>query len=111
MNKEIREAVFERAQYTCEACKAAPATELDHFRGRAKAPESVANCWALCRPCHRNKTDNVGGRIEWLSIYARHCDTNRVLVEEPLRGAYLAEKKWALDEIAWVIAKKGKMAP
>ena len=90
----IRNTCFERERHTCAACRAALAMELDHFRGKARA-ESVETCWALCRPCHREKTDNKPSRIHWLTLYARHCAIHR----------YTEALKWALDEISWCSTK------
>jgi hypothetical protein len=97
VNKAVRAAVMARADGRCEACKAAPAEEADHFRGRARS-ETLETVWMLCAGpsgCHRRKTDNVGGRIEWLTTFARHCAVHR----------YFETLDWCLKEIAWVWAK------
>lgn len=64
--KEIRAVVLRRAGARCESCYRTDALELDHFFGRAKVPQSVANCWLLCRSCHRAKTDGRPSAAFWL---------------------------------------------
>jgi hypothetical protein len=76
MNNEVRQACFEREGYLCAACRAAPATELDHFLGRRRS-EAVETCWALCTPCHREKTDNFPSKVTWLYVWLRHCTLHR----------------------------------
>jgi hypothetical protein len=73
MNKQVRADVFERAAGKCEAgsCDRTP-EELDHFFGRAKADETVENCWAICREHHREKTDNFPSRAYWLARFGLH---------------------------------------
>lgn len=71
--KAIRAAVMERAGGRCEHCGWAfqpfNPGELDHFFGRARA-ESVETCWALCRDCHREKTQNDPSAVHWLESFA-----------------------------------------
>lgn len=73
----IRAAVMERAAGKCEACflSFGPllTPELDHFFGRARVPQAVSNCWALCRVCHRNKTDGSPSPEEWCGRFISHC--------------------------------------
>lgn len=50
--------VLKRDDYTCRRCGGV-ATEADHIVNRAVAPHlalDVANGQALCKPCHRAKT-------------------------------------------------------
>lgn len=76
MNKEVREDVFRRAENLCECGCGRGITEatghLDHFWGRAKAPEDVTTCWALHPECDAKKTTNKPTRREWLEKWARH---------------------------------------
>lgn len=69
MNKEIRRQVFERAAGRCECgCGRAITPDsghLDHFFGRAKAPETVENCWALHPICDEAKTSNRPNATYW----------------------------------------------
>lgn len=82
----IRKAVFERASGCCENLEcAAGASEMDHFRGRRRS-ESVASCWALCGPCHYDKTHSRPSAAAWLNAYRTHC----------LQHGYDAEANWAL---------------
>lgn len=74
----IRAEVVKRADGCCEACvrRLSPQFdpgELDHFWGRGKAPQSVANCWLLCRLCHRRKTDSLPARTYWLERFETHA--------------------------------------
>ena len=78
---EIRAEVVSRATGIagpmCEACACefvgARGVEMDHFWGRGKTQQSAANCWLLCRSCHRNKTMNRPSASHWLHIFAQHC--------------------------------------
>jgi len=74
----IRAAVMTRAGGRCESCQAfsQQPLQLDHFFGRAKVPQAVSNCWALCWYCHRAKTDNHLGAPRWLESFAGHCVRN-----------------------------------
>ena len=77
-----RAAVMERAGGACERETGEPgrplgpcgmaATERDHFWGRGR-DESVEGSWALCRLCHRAKTENRPSRAYWLWSFARHA--------------------------------------
>lgn len=75
----IWSACAQRAGGKCEACGAAPTVfaplEMDHFFGRGKGRplQSVANCWLLCRPCHRMKTDNRPGGRHWFERFEKHA--------------------------------------
>ena len=74
--KRLRASVFERADGECEACGkfVSPETgHLDHFFGRAKAEETLENCWALCVPCDDAKTRNSPTASVWLSVFATHA--------------------------------------
>lgn len=88
--RKIRAEVFERADNACEACGqwVTPETgHLDHMLGRAKAPESVANCWALCVPCDVKRTVNEPSAAHWYARMARHCDRHGYAeVAETLRA-------------------------
>jgi hypothetical protein len=75
--KRVRAAVFARADGACEACGkfVSPETgHLDHFFGRAKAVESLENCWALCVPCDDAKTRNAPTAAIWLAAFINHAD-------------------------------------
>jgi hypothetical protein len=74
----VRDLVMERADGFCEACEInfdpdLRPGELDHFWGRGKEKQTAENCWALCRGCHRAKTDNVPSRSYWLAQFGNHC--------------------------------------
>lgn len=74
MNDEVRAAVLARAKGRCEFdLKPLNAGEVDHMWGRAKAAESVENCWLLCVDHHREKTDNLPSRVAWLEAFSDHC--------------------------------------
>jgi hypothetical protein len=74
----IRAEVFARAENQCEAhlpggrCRG-PAAHLDHFWGRAKAPQTIFNCWALCVICDREKTHNRPDADFWVVSFSDHC--------------------------------------
>jgi len=97
----VREAVLKRAGGRCEVCQHgltefSPA-EMDHFFGRGKAAQSVSSCWALCRYCHRSKTDNHPTAGYWLERFAAHCDFY----------GYAAEAERARSRLAYVDARSG----
>ena len=98
--KSIRLAVFERAGGYCECgvCRKTITFEtghLDHAFGRAKAAESVSNCWALAIACDELKTSNKPSRVYWLRLFRDHCRRHR----------YAAEFERAQSAIAWLKAK------
>lgn len=75
--QSVRGAVVARAGNQCEACGAQPVPgsplTLDHFFGRARAPQTAANCWLLCWSCHQQKTDNAPTATYWLEVFAGHA--------------------------------------
>jgi len=93
--KVIRVEVEKRAGGKCENCGArfSPASpaELDHQFGRVRAKQSVRNCWMLCRPCHRARTNNSPSATWWwarISTWA-HALNYRATMEA---ACVLAEK-------------------
>lgn len=46
---------------------------LDHFFGRAKAPENTGTVWVLRAECHERKTLNQPNAEHWLLRFIRHC--------------------------------------
>lgn len=74
----IREAVLERADDHCEACRSRTgmALQVDHMfggSGRRRALQSVETCWALCNLCHHAKTNSVPDAASWLESFVKHC--------------------------------------
>lgn len=70
----IRREVMTRANGYCEHCgKDAMDLHMDHFFGRVRVKQSARNCWALCRSCHRSKTDNKPNATYWLWNFAAHA--------------------------------------
>lgn len=65
--RRIRAVVFHRARNLCEAC-GGMATDLEHMLGR-KVPQTTANCAALCRACHRDRTDGRPSYGHWWRLY------------------------------------------
>lgn len=53
-------------------CSASAPLELDHFRGR-REPQTLENCWTLCSPCHRQKTDNRPSAFWWQLRFKAHA--------------------------------------
>lgn len=80
MNKQVRAEVFARATWNCEAgCGSHVTAEtgrLDHFFGRAKAPESIETCWALCVKCDEDKTANRPSALYWYTAFLIHAARN-----------------------------------
>lgn len=73
-------------------------SELDHFFGRGKAKQSVANCWFLHPDCHREKTDNMPSAGFWLRAFIAHAS----------RQGYLAERWKAESRLAFVLTRSGQ---
>lgn len=74
--KLIRGAVMARAGGRCENCnlpESRAPLELDHQWGRGRIRQESHNCWALCRSCHRAKTDNNPSRVAWLEAFRLHA--------------------------------------
>jgi len=99
----IRDAVMARSRGRCE-CGCGQVLgqfgdgQLDHFWGRAKAPQSTQNCWMLAETCHRLKTLNKPSAESWLRDFIRHCE----------RHSLLAEVVKARARLAFVLARKGE---
>lgn len=90
--REIREAVFARAGDSCEACGAWVTEEtghLDHFFSRGKEPQTVANCWFLCRECDAQKTASNPSAAWWLRTFSMHCDFHDLPAEAEKAAAKL----------------------
>jgi 5-methylcytosine-specific restriction endonuclease McrA len=69
----VRSLLVHRAQGACEACgNEDDGLQMDHFWGRAKAPEQEDTCWLLCFHCHDLKTRNHPGAAYWLSLFIEH---------------------------------------
>lgn len=101
---EVRRQVMERANGSCEHCGvSAWVLELDHVFGgsQRRLLESVETCWALCRTCHRSKTDNSPSRAFWLESFIAHA----------LRHGYLAEADLARGKLAMACLKSGDRDP
>lgn len=92
---DIREAVLKRADGRCEACATGftplNSAELDHFFGKARS-EAVETCWALCRQCHAEKTDNEPSAADWLQYFVSHCG----------QFGYVSAAMWAKRRAAFV---------
>ncbi len=93
--RRIREAVFKRAENICEACHDEAAMAMDHFFGRAKAPQSAANCWALCCDCDFRKTYNRPSSAHWQRLFIAHTE----------KHGYETEAARARDRLAFVEAR------
>lgn len=73
--KKLRALVFARANGLCECgCERAlgDSGHLDHFFGRAKAPATVENCWALSLACDDAKTNNKPSAVMWCDRFYLH---------------------------------------
>lgn len=75
VTRKIRRAVYARSGTRCEnpACTWTSPPTVDHFYGKANAPETVETCWVLCARCHREKTDSKPNRKTWLLRFRGHC--------------------------------------
>lgn len=99
--QEVRALVMTRADGRCEACAFAftalnPA-ELEHFFGKARG-ESLEACWALCKRCHREKTDSVPSARQWATWFIEHQKQHGYDTTQARRVFHRANDKAALDE-------------
>lgn len=99
--KAVRKACADRAGGCCESCgtRRGEALHMDHFWGRARE-ESVESCWMLCARCDREKTENVGGRVEWLRRFGAHAALHGYREQETKVDAALALERAQHREIA-----------
>lgn len=101
MNAKVYSECEERAAGRCESCGLpfgiglTDRPECDHFFGRAKAPETVENCWLIHSRCHRDKSDNFPTAAVWLLRFANHC----------LKHQYTEAAQRARDKLAWLTSK------
>lgn len=95
MTPELHQAIVTRCRGVCECgCgKRVPPGEVDHFFGRAKAPEDAQHCWLLHVDCHKAKTDSVPDRRAWLLKFIAFCGRHRFH-----DAGALAQKKLAADD-------------
>lgn len=99
----IRSQVMVRAAGRCECgCGRAldETAQMDHAFGRAKAPQSIENCWALTLRCHADKTSNRPSAHHWLEKFIRHArglgpDYDGVAVRAENKIAVLRAKGFA----------------
>ena len=68
---------------------------MDHVFGRAKVPQSISNCWALCLPCDTRKTLNQPSAYFWLKRFMVHA----------AKHGYDAEMQRAMGKMYALIAK------
>ena len=73
--------LVERSGGNCESCHrpfglGLLTAEADHFFARAKAEESEATVWLICRECHHAKTNNYPDAATWLLRFATFCDAH-----------------------------------
>lgn len=112
MNGAVREAVFSRARGGCELPGCGKnAVHLDHFFGRAKAPEEVEFCWALCLDHDEAKTRSRGGAQFWNSAFIRHCEAQMIRISlgvgpgTPTHEQYNVARERAVTKNAVLVAK------
>lgn len=90
--KRLRAQVFLRAEDKCESCGkyiAFDSGRMDHFFGRAKAEQALANCWALCIDCDTRKTVNAPSAAWWLGQFILHATRYGYSAEAERAGAKL----------------------
>jgi len=105
---DLHASLVARANGRCECgCgRAVPPGEVDHFFGRAKAPENEFTCWVLAVGCHRAKTDNEPARKVWLMLFIRHCGRKQWAAESAdVATGFAAAAAEALKKLEWLTAK------
>lgn len=74
--QKLRALVFARAKGLCECgCGRAlgESGHMDHAFGRARAPESLATCWALALQCDDDRTNNRPSAAYWCDRFYVHA--------------------------------------
>lgn len=78
--KRLRREVWARSEGRCECpCRKRitwETFELDHFVGRARAPQTPENTWALHSDCHRLKHAGEPTRRFWLRLFLEHLEAH-----------------------------------
>ena len=92
--REIREAVFARADGICECGECGrwvseEAGHLDHFFSRGKEPQTIRNCWGLHRVCDNQRTRNMPSAAYWLGLFIAHCGVHGYVAEAEKAAAKL----------------------
>lgn len=77
--KKLRLAVWTRSEGFCENADCGARItwsefDLDHYLGRARAPQQPENTWALCQTCHDRKHAGAPSRVYWHRTFLRHLD-------------------------------------
>ena len=96
----LRAHVFLRAEDKCESCGRYidfASGRMDHFFGRAKAAQSLSNCWALCVDCDSRKTVNAPSAEWWLGQFILHA----------IRHGYTSEQLRAESRLVFVQVRAG----
>lgn len=86
--RRIREAVFRRAGFACEACGENLACHMDHYFGR-RVQQTERNCWALCMWCDRQRTENKPSAATWCLAFIEHATKHGYAAEAERAGARL----------------------
>lgn len=91
--KALRWEVWERSGGRCECGCGRRITwdgglkfNMDHFLGRARAPQSPENCWALARDCDTRRTLNQPDREHWLQVFLLHLEQHGFGSSETAKG-------------------------
>lgn len=115
-SKALRQVVWERSEGRCEnsSCNARitwATFELDHFLGRARAPQRPENCWALCGTCHDRKHAGEPSRGWWLSCFHVHLIDHGFAKSETARKVVNALEAERLLEKASTIRARQQADP
>lgn len=89
--KKLRLFLWARAEGHCDngACDIRitwGSFHLDHYLGRARAPQSPENCWALCWRCHERKHAADPSRHYWHEVFLLHLEVHGLGCSETAKG-------------------------
>lgn len=94
---EVEKRADGKCECGCTRSLAFGGSELDHFFGRAKAKQSVANCWLLAKQCALDKTRNTPSAAYWFGRFISHAT----------RYGYHDEAERARDRLSAVEMTRG----
>jgi hypothetical protein len=113
--KKLWNTLWARSEGRCECpCRrrlTRETAELDHFLGRARAPQTPETCWLLSEHCHANKHAGAPTRGYWLRLYLEHLQSHGFgdsATAQKLRAELESEK--LIEQARAIRARQGSPA-
>jgi hypothetical protein len=113
--RKLWDTLWARAEGRCECpCRrriTRETAELDHFLGRARAPQTPETCWLLSEHCHANKHAGAPTRGYWLRLYLEHLQSHGFgdsATAQKLRAELESEK--LIEQARAIRARQGSPA-